>query len=64
MNFGWLNNETPEEEYSRVVIHEFGHALGCIHEHQSPAADIPWDKEAVYRYYMGPPNNWSKRISI
>ena len=60
MNFGWLNTETPEEEYSRVVIHEFGHALGCIHEHQSPAADIPWDKEAVYRYYMGPPNNWSK----
>jgi len=60
MNFGWLNTDTPEEEYSRVVIHEFGHALGCIHEHQSPAANIPWDKEAVYRYYMGPPNNWSK----
>ena len=60
MNFGWLNSGTADEEYSRVVIHEFGHALGCIHEHSSPVANIPWDKEAVYRYYMGPPNNWSK----
>jgi len=21
---------------------------------------IPWDKDAVYRYYGGPPNNWSR----
>ena len=60
MNFGWLQADTPDDEYSRVVIHEFGHALACIHEHQSPGAEIPWDKEAVYRYYMGPPNNWSE----
>jgi len=60
MNFGWLRPDTPEEEYSRVVVHEFGHALGCIHEHQNPGSNIPWDKEAVYRYYMGPPNNWTK----
>lgn len=60
MNYGWLRADTPDEEYSRVVTHEFGHALACIHEHQSPAADIPWDKDAVYRYYMGPPNNWTK----
>ncbi|MET4559854.1 M12 family metallopeptidase [Lysinibacillus parviboronicapiens] len=60
MNYGWLQPDTPEVEYSRVVLHEFGHALGCIHEHQNPSAKIPWDKEAVYTYYMGPPNNWSK----
>lgn len=60
MNYGWLERGTPQEEYDRVVVHEFGHALGAIHEHQNPAADIPWDKEAVYRYYAGPPNNWSK----
>ena len=60
MNYGWLSPSTTDEEYARVVIHEFGHALGCIHEHQNPATDIPWNKQAVYDYYGGPPNNWSK----
>lgn len=60
MNYGWLTAATTTDEYSRVVTHEFGHALGCIHEHQNPATDIPWDKAAVYDYYGGPPNNWSK----
>lgn len=42
MNYGWLD-DASSEEYSRVVLHEFGHALGFIHEHQSPAAGIPWN---------------------
>lgn len=61
MNFGWLDSSgRNEDEYSRTVLHEFGHAIGCIHEHQNPSSQIPWDKNAVYRYYGGPPNNWSK----
>lgn len=60
MNFGWFTPSTPDEELERTVVHEFGHALGCIHEHQHPDAGIPWDKEAVFRYYMGPPNNWTR----
>jgi hypothetical protein len=58
MNFGWLTETTSDDEYSRVVTHEFGHALGCIHEHQNPSADIPWNKPAVYRYYAA--RGWSK----
>jgi hypothetical protein len=60
MNFGWLTPSSTDDELGRVVRHEFGHALGAIHEHQSPAANIPWDRDAVYRYYSGPPNNWTR----
>jgi hypothetical protein len=61
MNYGWLTPTTSMTEYHRVVLHEFGHALGCIHEHQNPSVNIPWNKEAVYRAYGGPPNNWSRQ---
>jgi hypothetical protein len=61
MNYGWLYPNTSMTEYHRVVLHEFGHALGCIHEHQNPSVNIPWNKEAVYRAYGGPPNNWSRQ---
>ncbi len=51
MNYGWLAVDSADDEYSRVVLHEFGHALAAIHEQQSPVADIPWDRDAVFRYY-------------
>lgn len=51
MNFGWLTPDTDDSEYQRVVLHEFGHALGLLHEHQHPEADIPWNRPAVYEYY-------------
>jgi len=60
MNFGWLEDNTSTTEYRRVVVHEFGHALGCIHEHQSPTESLKWDTAAVYKAFSGPPNNWSK----
>lgn len=60
MNFGWLRDDTDDSEYERVVVHEFGHALGAIHEHQNPKGGIQWNLPAVYAYFSGPPNNWSK----
>lgn len=60
MNYGWLEAGTSLREYQRVVRHEFGHALGMVHEHQNPAAAgrIPWDKPKVYAYYAQ--QGWSK----
>jgi hypothetical protein len=60
MNFGWFTNTTGEKEFSRVVTHEFGHAIGLAHEQASPVASIPWNKPAVYAYYAGSPNYWTR----
>jgi TIR domain len=61
INLGWLNTNTSAEEVRRVVLHEFGHVLGLVHEHQIANALIPWNTEAVYRFYAGPPNFWTKQ---
>jgi len=58
MNYGWLRDNSGDDEYSRVVLHEFGHALGCVHEHQSPTFNRKWNKPAVMKYFQGPPNFW------
>lgn len=62
MNFGWLTTDSDDDEIRRVVLHEFGHALGLIHEHQNPAQGIHWNKEQVYKDLSGPPNNWSRDV--
>lgn len=48
-----------------VVRHEFGHALGLLHEHQNPALkcqdEIKWEGSGnVYDYFGGEPNLWDK----
>ncbi|WP_454019559.1 hypothetical protein [Azospirillum sp. Marseille-Q6669] len=58
MNYGWLKPDSDDVELRRVVLHEFGHALGMIHEHQNPDGAIDWDREAVRADLSGPPNNW------
>lgn len=50
MNFGWFNRDTSEEEFQSTTRHEFGHCLGCIHEHQSPDAQLRWNKPLIYRW--------------
>lgn len=58
MNFGWLTPDSTDEEIRSVVLHEFGHALGLIHEHQNPNKAIKWNEPAVRKDLSGPPNNW------
>lgn len=51
LNLGWQDEG--------VVLHEFGHALGMIHEHQNPRSNpIEWNKPTVNAALSGPPNFW------
>jgi Astacin (Peptidase family M12A) len=34
-----------------IALHELGHSLGLIHEHQNPNADLDFDEKAVVEYY-------------
>jgi len=59
MNYGWIDADSPDPELRRVVLHEFGHALGLIHEHQNPQGGIDWNEPAVIADLSKPPNSWS-----
>ena len=58
MNFGWFNDTTHDDEFSRVVIHEFGHVLGFLHEHKSPLSPLQWDVAKANQYFYDK-NGWS-----
>ncbi len=63
MNLGHFDDPTnaalqDPREFNRIVLHEFGHAIGLEHEFQSPNgmcnAKLDWDKaRAFYRQHMG-----------
>lgn len=71
MNLQFFGVDTPrytngqparELELRRTILHEFGHALGMMHEHQSPNAEcdseINWDAA----YQMGARLGWDKQM--
>lgn len=53
MNFGWLDDDTQfanpkTKNTGQVILHEFGHAMGMVHEHQNPKNNpIIWNKPVV-----------------
>jgi hypothetical protein len=51
MSLGFRPTETREGEFSRLILHEFGHALGLMHEHQHPGGGIRWDRPRALAYY-------------
>ena len=50
--FNEFDRTIDDIEYRRVILHEFGHALGLIHEHARPDAHLIWDEEALRTYYV------------
>ena len=57
MNLGGLSSKVSNEYIQGVVLHEFGHVLGLLHEHQSPASPIKWNSKRIFEDLSGPPNN-------
>ena len=60
MSLSPLARSSGDAEVNRYTRHEFGHALGLIHEHQNPAHRIQWNKPVVYQAMAGPPNHWDQ----
>ena len=56
MHYGWFNDATSDTEYSRTVVHEFGHALGLQHEQRHRDAHI---NESAYFSYLAKASGWT-----
>lgn len=55
MNLGWFDVPT--------VLHEFGHALGLIHEHQNPRGNsIQWDEKKLYDW-AAKTQHWTSSVT-
>jgi hypothetical protein len=55
MNLGWFDVPT--------TIHEFGHVLGMIHEHQNPSGKkIMWDENKVFEW-AAETQGWSQETT-
>jgi hypothetical protein len=61
MNLGGFTTNLPND-WEATVLHEFGHALGFLHEHQSFSGtcenEFNWDR--VYSYFAGQDPPWDK----
>ena len=64
MSIGDLNVNGTESWLRATVLHEFGHALGLIHEHKSPNCDKSnWNKEAIISRYIAE-QGWTRDYVI
>ena len=46
-----LNRTDDSKAFRSTVLHEFGHALGLMHEHQHPENTVGWNTQAVFHQY-------------
>jgi hypothetical protein len=51
MELGGLTTARNPAERRAFILHEFGHALGALHEHQRLGARLTWQTEVVYKYF-------------
>ena len=58
MHLGVFNNGIDPVRIRRTVLHEFGHALGLMHEHLNPNAKLNWDKDRIVSDMMMENVHW------
>ncbi|CAK5270010.1 unnamed protein product [Mycena citricolor] len=54
LNLGWVSDSAQATQEERgLILHEFGHVLGLMHEHQSPAhgGAVTLDANAVHAHF-------------
>lgn len=47
-----LDRTDNSKQLRTHALHEFGHALGLLHEHQHPQSTLDWDEQAVRDYFV------------
>ena len=62
MWLGDVDDQHTATRRKRVIRHEFGHAIGCRHEHIHTDNQIPWDEDAIFNDLKD--TNWSNCSSI
>lgn len=58
-----FSDDDDDDEIRGTTLHEFGHAIGCIHEQVNPniTGIFTWNPEPIYAYFKGEPNKWSEQ---
>ena len=46
----YFSSSTDTATKKGLILHEFGHALGLVHEHQHPERNFEYDLEAILKY--------------
>ena len=55
-----ITADTDNKFCKKHIQHEFGHALGLLHEQSSPLNKINWDFDTLYKYYSEQ-MKWTKK---
>lgn len=60
INYGLLEHFSREKEKFANALHEFGHAIGLVHEFQNPSGGQIINVHEAKKFFSGPPNFWNE----